>query len=66
MRQAAGAGTRLVQFPEGALVHPDKRVVATGPDGTRVPADWAGAAWGVLREEAERIAALAGELGLWK
>ncbi|WBP91939.1 carbon-nitrogen hydrolase family protein [Kitasatospora cathayae] len=65
MREAAGAGARLVQFPEGALVYPDKRVVATGPDGTGVPADWSGAAWDVLREEAERIAALAGELGLW-
>ncbi|MFF2078383.1 carbon-nitrogen hydrolase family protein [Kitasatospora sp. NPDC058162] len=65
MREAAGAGARLVQFPEGALVYPDKRVVATGPDGGPVPADWTGAAWDVLREEAERIAALAGELGLW-
>ncbi|MED7947404.1 carbon-nitrogen hydrolase family protein [Streptomyces sp. BE303] len=65
MRRAAAEGARLVQFPEGALVYPDKRVVATGPDGTLAPADWSGAAWGVLREEAERIAALAGELRLW-
>ncbi|WP_406210418.1 carbon-nitrogen hydrolase family protein [Kitasatospora sp. NBC_01560] len=65
MVEAARSGARLVQFPEGALVYPDKRVVAAGPDGTLVPADWSGAAWDVLREEAERIAALAGELGLW-
>ncbi|GAA2281055.1 hypothetical protein GCM10010430_78940 [Kitasatospora cystarginea] len=65
MREAAEAGARLVQFPEGALVYPHKRVVATGPDGTGVPADWTGAAWDVLREEAQRIAALAGELELW-
>ncbi|WP_371476684.1 carbon-nitrogen hydrolase family protein [Kitasatospora sp. NBC_00315] len=65
MVEAAGAGARLVQFPEGALVYPHKRVVAAGPDGTLAPADWSGAGWEVLREEAERIAALAGELGLW-
>ncbi|MFF2751329.1 carbon-nitrogen hydrolase family protein [Kitasatospora sp. NPDC058048] len=65
MVKAAGARVRLVQFPEGALVYPDKRVVAADPDGGLVPADWSGVAWDVLREEAERIAALAGELGLW-
>jgi len=65
MVEAAGVGARLVQFPEGALVYPHKRVMAAGPDGTLIPADWRRAAWGVLREEAESIAALAGELGLW-
>ncbi|CAM5667651.1 hypothetical protein BOQ63_000125 (plasmid) [Streptomyces viridifaciens] len=52
MRQAAGAGARLVQFPEAALVYPDKRVVATDPDGAPTPGDWTGTAWDVLREEA--------------
>ncbi len=65
MREAAGAGARLVQFPEGALVYPHKRVVAGRPDGTLGPADWGRAAWDVLREEARAIARLAGELGLW-
>ncbi len=65
MRDAAGAGARLVQFPEGAIVYPDKHVVAAGPEGCLVPADWRCAAWDVLREEAESVAALAGELGLW-
>ncbi|MFH9355548.1 carbon-nitrogen hydrolase family protein [Kitasatospora sp. NPDC017646] len=65
MVEPAGAGARLAQFPEGALVYPDKRVVATGPDGTPVPADWSGATWDVLRQEAQRIAALSGELRLW-
>ncbi|GGV39297.1 hypothetical protein GCM10010495_65810 [Kitasatospora herbaricolor] len=65
MVEAAGAGARLVQFPEGALVYPDKHVVAAGPDGTLTPVDGSGAAWDVLREEAQRIAALAGELSLW-
>ncbi|WP_371589898.1 carbon-nitrogen hydrolase family protein [Streptomyces virginiae] len=65
MAEAAGAGARLVQFPEGAIVYPSKQVMASGPDGELVPADWSHAAWDVLREEAESITALAGELGLW-
>lgn len=65
MAEAAGAGARLVQFPEGAVTYPSKHVMATGPAGERVPADWSRAAWDVLREEAESIAELAGKLGLW-
>ncbi|MDW4918841.1 carbon-nitrogen hydrolase family protein [Streptomyces californicus] len=65
MEQAADAGARLVQFPEGALVYPSKHVVATSREGTLIPADWSRAAWDVLREEAESIASLAGELRLW-
>ncbi|MFJ1752947.1 carbon-nitrogen hydrolase family protein [Kitasatospora sp. NPDC088134] len=65
MAQAAGAGARLVQFPEGAITYPGKHVMAAGPDGRLIPADWSRAAWDVLREEAESIAALAGRLGLW-
>ncbi|MGK4585067.1 carbon-nitrogen hydrolase family protein [Kitasatospora sp. HPMI-4] len=65
MIEAAEAGTRLVQFPEGAVTYPGKHVMAAGPAGELVPADWSRAAWDVLREEAEAITALAGELGLW-
>ncbi|MFF2142155.1 carbon-nitrogen hydrolase family protein [Kitasatospora sp. NPDC058190] len=65
MVKAAGVGARLVQFPEGALVYPSKHVMAAGPAGSLVPADWSRAAWNVLREEADSIAALAGKLGLW-
>ncbi|TLQ39311.1 carbon-nitrogen hydrolase family protein [Streptomyces marianii] len=65
MAEAAGAGARLVQFPEGAIVYPSKHVMAAGPDGELVPADWSRAAWDVMREEAESIATLAGELRLW-
>ncbi|CAM5231329.1 hypothetical protein GCM10010329_63330 [Streptomyces spiroverticillatus] len=39
--------------------------MAAGPDGNLVPADWSRVAWDVLREEAESIAVLAGEFGLW-
>lgn len=65
LREAAAAGARLVQFPEGAIVYPGKHVVAQRPDGSMGPADWSRAEWGVLREEAVAVAALAGELGLW-
>ncbi|MEU6245811.1 carbon-nitrogen hydrolase family protein [Streptomyces sp. NPDC047024] len=65
MGEAAGSGARLVQFPEGAITYPGKHVMAAGPGGVLVPVDWSHAAWDVLREEAESITALAGELGLW-
>ncbi|MBN0045649.1 carbon-nitrogen hydrolase family protein [Streptomyces actuosus] len=65
MVEAAEAGARLVQFPEGAVTYPSKHVMAAGPAGELVPADWSRAAWDVLREEAESITVLAGRLGLW-
>ncbi|WP_079171320.1 carbon-nitrogen hydrolase family protein [Streptomyces sp. CC53] len=65
MAEASEAGARLVQFCEGALTYPSKHVMAAGLDGKLVPADWSRAAWDVLREEAESIAALAGKLRLW-
>lgn len=65
MTEAADAGARLVQFPEGAITYPSKQVMAAGPDGELALADWSRAAWDVLREEAESTAALAGELRLW-
>lgn len=65
MVEAAGGGARLVQFPEGAVTYPSKHVMAAGPAGELVPADWTRAAWDVLREEAEAITALARELVLW-
>ena len=65
MVEAAEAGARLMQFPEGAVTYPSKHVMAAGPAGELVPADWSRAAWDVLREEAESITVLAGRLGLW-
>lgn len=58
MREAAAAGARLIQFPEGA---------ASGyPSGDLRPAmrDWA-VDWAALREELEATAALARDLDLW-
>ncbi|MGP3921084.1 carbon-nitrogen hydrolase family protein [Nonomuraea sp. 10N515B] len=65
MREAAAAGARLVQFPEGAITYPGKHVMSSGPPGTLAAADWSRVPWDVLREEAESIASLAGELRLW-
>jgi len=65
MIEASEAGARLVQFPEGAITYPSKQVMAAGPTGELVPADWSRAAWHVMREEAESITVLAGTLGLW-
>ncbi|MEU1520522.1 carbon-nitrogen hydrolase family protein [Streptomyces sp. NPDC005811] len=65
MREADRAGARLVQFPEGAITYPCKHVMSSaGPD-TVSEADWTRLSWEALGEEAESIAALAGELGLW-
>jgi predicted amidohydrolase len=65
MRQARGAGARIIHFPEGATCSPHKRIMsATGPAEVG-PADWDRADWPVLRQELAAIARLAGELRLW-
>ncbi|TCO61996.1 putative amidohydrolase [Actinocrispum wychmicini] len=65
MREASAVGARLVQFPEGAITYPDKYAVSGGGREELRDADWSRAAWDVIREEAEAVAALAGELGIW-
>ncbi|WP_240529866.1 carbon-nitrogen hydrolase family protein [Streptomyces mangrovisoli] len=65
MREASRAGARLVQFPEGAITYPGKYVMSSAGPSTLAEADWARMPWGVLEEEKESIAALAGDLGLW-
>lgn len=65
MKDAAEAGARLVHFTEGALCFPSKVVLSSlGPDEVG-PSDWSKAQWSVLQEELDRIAVLAGELGIW-
>ncbi|MFG2379165.1 carbon-nitrogen hydrolase family protein [Streptomyces sp. NPDC048504] len=65
IRAASRAGARLVQFPEGAITYPGKYVMSSaGPD-IVAESDWTRVDWNILRQEAEEIAALAGELGLW-
>ncbi|MFF8990779.1 carbon-nitrogen hydrolase family protein [Streptomyces sp. NPDC014983] len=65
MRDASAAGARLVQFPEGAITYPSKHVMSSGPQGRLAAADWSRVNWDVIRAEAESVADLAGELGLW-
>jgi predicted amidohydrolase len=55
MREAADAGARLVQFPEGMLSGYAKAQVQ----------DWADVDWPAVREELDAVAALAAELSLW-
>ena len=55
MREAATAGARLVQFPEGML---------SGYAVEQVQ-DWAEVDWPGVRQELEAVAALARELSLW-
>jgi len=55
MREAAAQGARLIQFPEGHLSGYAKEQVA----------DWSEVDWSAVRDELERVAALAAELGLW-
>lgn len=59
MRQAAAAGARLVQFPEGAMSG-----YPSGPEGKAALSGW-NVDWPALREELEETATLARELGLW-
>ena len=55
MRRAAGAGARLVHFPEGALSGYAKEEVA----------DWQDFAFDQIDEELAAVMALAGDLGIW-
>ncbi|MFE9924810.1 carbon-nitrogen hydrolase family protein [Streptomyces sp. NPDC005774] len=65
LREASAAGARMVQFPEGALTYPSKHVMASGAPGTLAAADWNRIDWDVMRAQAQAVADLAGELGLW-
>jgi predicted amidohydrolase len=65
MREAAAAGARLAQFPEGAITYPGKYVMSSAGPGVLAEADWSRIDWDVMREEAGQVAALAGQLGIW-
>jgi predicted amidohydrolase len=65
MRQARGAGARIIHFPEGATCSPHKRIMSAAGPAEAGPADWNRADWQVLRAELAAIARLAGELRLW-
>lgn len=64
MAEAASAGTRMVQFPEGTLAYPSKRMISrSAPELDE--ADWSKLDWGALRSELEAVAETAGRLGIW-
>jgi predicted amidohydrolase len=65
MQDAHASGATLVQFPEGAVVYPGKYVVSSAGPAELAEADWSRADWDVMRAEAEAVAALAAQLGLW-
>jgi predicted amidohydrolase len=65
MRDAHASGATLAQFPEGALVYPNKRLMSSAGPANLAEADWSRANWDVMRAEAEAVAALAAELELW-
>ncbi|MCA2213518.1 carbon-nitrogen hydrolase family protein [Jidongwangia harbinensis] len=55
MREAATAGARLIQFPEGFLSGYAKEQIA----------DWDAVDWAAVRDELRAVADLAAELGMW-
>jgi predicted amidohydrolase len=65
MRDAAACGARLAQFPEGAITYPGKHVMSSAGPGILAEADWSRIDWDIMREEAQRVAALSGQLGIW-
>ncbi|MFF7191870.1 hypothetical protein ACFZAR_43590 [Streptomyces sp. NPDC008222] len=65
MREASAAGAKLAHFLEGAITYPGKHVMSSGPPGTPAAAAWSRIDWSVMRGQAQSVADLAGELGLW-
>ena len=64
MARAAADGARLVQFPEGTLTYPHKRLISrSAPELDE--SDWSLLAWETERAELEAIAAAARELSIW-
>jgi predicted amidohydrolase len=64
MSAAKRAGARLVQFGEGTLCSPHKRLMSSDPD-RLADADWSRFPWSAQRDEMEKIAAHAAGLHLW-
>lgn len=61
---AGAAGARLVQFPEGTLAYPHKRVISrSAPDLGQ--SDWSKVDWTALRRELEAIGDVARSHGIW-
>lgn len=63
--EAAAAEARLVQFPVGSIVYPDKRAMSVNRRDALDECDWSHTAWDVIGEEAQAIAECAGRLGVF-
>ena len=62
--EAGSAGARVVQFPEGTLAYPGKRVISrSAPELDE--ADWDRIDWSLLRTELEATAACAAQESIW-
>lgn len=64
IQAAARASARMIQFPEGTLAFPHKRLISR-----RAPeldeSDWAKVDWTALRSELEDVARTARQAGIW-
>lgn len=65
MAYAEAAGAALVQFPEGALISPQKRIVSSRGPEIVAEADWSGVDRAALRAELDAVAQAARELDIW-
>jgi predicted amidohydrolase len=65
MREAHGAGARVIHFPEGATCSPNKRIMSANGPREIGSADWNRFEWDDLSEELDAISKLARELRLW-
>ncbi len=65
MGDAAAAGAALVQFPEGALTSPGKRVVSSRGPEIVAEADWSAVDRTTLTAELDAVAHAARELDIW-
>jgi predicted amidohydrolase len=65
MHRAAAAGAALVQFPEGALTAPSKRIVSSRGPEIIAEADWSSVDRAALRAELDAVAETASELDIW-
>ena len=61
MAYAEAAGAALVQFPEGALISPEKRIVSSRGPEIVAEADWSGVDRTALRAELDAVAQAARE-----
>ncbi|MEP3279405.1 MAG: carbon-nitrogen hydrolase family protein [Stappiaceae bacterium] len=65
IKEAHDVNARLVQFPEGAICAPNKRLMSAEGPGKVGPSDWGRYDWNIMSRELQEIRILAKDLGLW-